>query len=335
MTRTKKYLIIFGILLVLILGLSWMLPKVYKTDTHINIDAPAIFVYNAINDLNYQKDWNGKSALDTSFLLVCAGSTVGAKSSCDYKTKQYGNGVLRIMYSGADSLVIADEPDNASARSFQYKVIATDSLHTKLQVVGLGQSGFITNIWNFIHKWKLSKHIKHGLDNLKIFVENRHKNKIYNGFKIEESLQNEKNYIMHRSEVEMENLAQYYAQNISALYQTALENNIAVSGMPCGLYFKWDTANNKADMAAALPTVAETNVINTSSFHIPQRLALKVAYKGESSKSGIAHMAIDAYMLDHRLTQDVPVVEEYMTNPSEEPDPSKWITNIYYYVNRK
>jgi len=31
----------------------------------------------------------------------------------------------------------------------------------------------------------------------------------------------------------------------------------------------------------------------------------------------------------------VPVVEEYITDPGEEPDPEKWLTRITYYFTSK
>jgi effector-binding domain-containing protein len=332
MTTSKKYLIITAIFLSLMVVLSLILSKQYSAKALIEIDAPSNFVFNALNDLAYQSEYNSKAYLDTSFLMQCVGITKGTNASCDYKSHTYGAGVMRILHSNGDTLSISDEPNGASPRLFGYKTVSKDSTHTTLKVCGSATSGFIINLWNFIHEWKLTKQMKMANDNLKTFVENRFKNKVYNGFKVQTIMERDRYFIMHKSEVKMENLEQYYTQNISALYQTALQNRIAIQGMPCGLFFDWDDKNGKAVMAAALPTVVESNVVNTESFHIAPGLSLKIEYRGESSKSGLAHTAMDAYILDHRLQQQIPVIEEYMTNPTEEPDPTKWITNVYYYV---
>ncbi len=332
MTTSKKYLIIDAIFLLLIVILSLILSKQYSAKVQVDIDAPSNFVFNAVNDLVYQNAWNSKAQLDTSFHILCVGQSLGSNASCDYKSNAYGNGVVSILYSNGDSLSITDEPNGAPKRIFSYKTIRKDSSHTTLLVNGTSTSSFITNLWNFIHKWKLTKQMKMSNNYLKTFVENRFKNKIYNGFAVQSILERDRYFIMHKSEVKMENIAQYYAQNISALYQTALENRIAIQRMPCGLFFEWDQPNSKTVMAAALPTVVESNVVNTESYHIAPGLNLKIEYKGERSKSGLAHTAMDAYLLDHRLKQQIPVIEEYMTNPTEEPDPKKWVTNIYYYV---
>jgi effector-binding domain-containing protein len=335
MSRSKKIFIIVGVVLIFILGLSIFMSKEYQSTTTTEIDAPANFVFNAINDLQYQSNWNGKESLDTTFHLNCAGKTKGKGSSCDYSSERYGAGVLRILYSHQDSIVMTDEPDGQKLRTFFYSIKSIDDKRTSLTVTGSGTSGFFTNLWNVIHRWKLSKHIKHSLDNLKIFIQNRYEKKIYHGYKVEEVPMNQKFFLGRRSEVSLENVQQYYTQNISGLYQLAIQNKLVVAGMPCGLFYTWDETNQKTDMAAALPLLAEMNITESDAINIPAKTALKIEYKGESAKSMEAHLAMDAFMLDHSLRHDLPIIEEYMTDPAKEPDPTNWITNIYYYISPK
>jgi effector-binding domain-containing protein len=336
MSKTKKWLIVAGILLLLGIALSWWKDTEYGTSTQIEIGAPAKVVFNAINNLSTQKDWNAKSALDTSFHFLCVGNPVGADASCDFKSKMYGDGVVRILSVKAnDSIVISEELNQGKRVNIIYKLEPIDEKNTRLSLKAKSKSGFITNLWNFIHVWKLKKHMNHQLDNLKVFVHKRYKEKVYNGYKIEEIIANQKYFIGHRASLSFENVSQYYAQNIAALYQTALQNQLTPSGMPCALFFGWDETNQKTDMAAALPTLAENNLQGTESFSLPEGRALKTVYMGEGSKSGMAHMAIDAYMLDHGLKQKIPVIEEYMTDPTQEPNPEKWVTNIYYFVSEE
>lgn len=333
MSTSKKYLSAFGILIFLIAVLSFFVSKTYEVHTDMELKAPANFVFNALNNVNHQSEWNTKATLDTTFKLICSGTSVGAGVSCDYSGTLYGNGVLRILNSQLnDSIILSDEQKSGKEIVFIYKLIAKDSINTIVKVHGKSTSGYISNLWNFIHRWKLKKHIHQNLDNLKVFVNNRYKNKIYNGYQIKELTMNQRFFISYRSLVQIENIQQYYSQNISGLYQKALEQNLTISGMPCGLFYTWDFDGGKADMAAALPTLAEFNIMDTESVNIPSKPALMIEYKGESSKSAAAHYAMDEYMLDHRLEQLPPVIEEYLTDPAKEPDPAKWVTHIIYYV---
>ena len=245
----------------------------------------------------------------------------------------YGDGVIRILSSKSyDSLTILEENNKGKRITMSYKLELIDGKNTKLVLHAYSQSGFITNLWNFVHAWKLKKHMKHQLYNLKVFVHKRYLEKVYSGYIIGETFANQKFYIGHRATVGFENVSQYYAQNIAALYQTALQNQLVAAGMPCALFFGRDDQNQKTDMAAALPTLAENHIQGTQVFNLNAGRVLKTVYKGEGSKSGLAHQAIDDYMLDHGLKQIIPVVEEYMTDPTQESNPEKWMTNIYYYV---
>jgi hypothetical protein len=43
-------------------------------------------------------------------------------------------------------------------------------------------------------------------------------------------------------------------------------------------------------------------------------------------------MAMDEYMAERKLQQIPPILEEYLTDPTLEPDTSKWLTRIVYFV---
>jgi len=336
MTTIKKILLGTSTAIILLCILSFFVSKSYEVHTQMEINVPGNFIYNLLNNLNHQTDWNSKATKDTSFTVACAGSPQGAGVSCDYSSRLYGNGVFRILHNHInDSITITDEQKSGNEKTFTYKLLAKDSVTTLVKVTGSGTAGFITNLWKFIHKWKLKKQIHQNLDNIKVLVINRYKNKIYNEYPIKNILMDQKYYIAYRSEVDFENVQQYYSKNISGLYQKALENNLSITGNPSGLFYKWDDINKKTDMAAALPTGVYINVMDTETITISSNQALIIEYKGDNNKSAGAHQAMDEYMLDHYLENLPPVTEEYLTDPAKESDPSKWSTNIIYYVQAK
>jgi effector-binding domain-containing protein len=63
---------------------------------------------------------------------------------------------------------------------------------------------------------------------------------------------------------------------------------------------------------------------------IPGGKAWMIAYQGNPAGTEEAHMAMDEMLKDKGLELRLPVIEEYMFNPQEQPDTTKWITNIYY-----
>ena len=337
MTNTKKYTLYFGVILVAIIALSLIISKTYTTETQIDIAAPKNVVFNAINDIKTQSRWNSFIISDTSTRVVYPGSTFGSGSSCEYTGDEIEDGVIKIISSHEnDSIIIVRTPMGKKESHLVYFMETKDSISTTLRVVATKDSGFLSNLVQFISKWKLKKTIKKDLEYLNTLIDERYHQNLYSGYKIEEINPGPKFFITHRAEVAIENINQYYTQNISALYQKALNSNIVVSGMPCGLFYTWDETKLKSDMAAALPTLAQLNNIpETNSESILAKPALKITFRGDKTKSGQAHNAMGDFMKDRSLLMDVPMIEEYVTDPSKESDPDKWVTNVIYYYTKK
>ncbi|MBK9737533.1 MAG: GyrI-like domain-containing protein [Saprospiraceae bacterium] len=335
MTNFKRYLIYAGLVVVFLIILSIFLAKEYLVVLERTYSVPKKILYNAINDLNTQKEWNAKATLDSTFQLSLSGQTKGRDASGSYTSKTYGDGNITINKDSVDLILMDDNGNNGKIKHYLYSFTEVDSVHTLLKVEAMSHSGFLSNLLHIIHKWKLKKQINISLDNLDILVKNRFENNIYRGYQIKETAMNQKFFISLRSEVAMENVGQYYTKNISALYQKAIQANITIAGMPCGLYYTWDEKIKKSDMAAALPTLAEVNIPEAETVNIPANTALIIEFKGDNSKAASAHFAIDDYMFDHDLINKAPVIEEYVTDPAKEADPAKWLTNIIYYVQTK
>lgn len=333
MGKLKKSIILIVVTCIATCAISLFISKDYSVSTKMSVNVPANFVYNALNNLKLQKDINSMAIHDTSFRLLCTGSVQGEAASCDFTANKYGNGVIRILNSTPmKSIRISEEQKGKADKQYEFQIVQLDLNQTQILSSAQSSSGFISNLWKFIHRWKLRKQLNKNLDNLKVLVLNRYKNKVYNGYNITESALNQRYFISQRSIVDVENINEYYTKNISSLYQTALENNLIIPGMPCGLFYEKNDVKKQYDMAAALPTLAEFNIKNTEATTIPNRQALIVEFKGPRSASDYAYTAIYEYLLDHNLKGNPPIIEEYQTDPVKEPNPEKWTTKIIFYV---
>jgi len=54
-------------------------------------------------------------------------------------------------------------------------------------------------------------------------------------------------------------------------------------------------------------------------------------FYGDYNHTSDGHDAIKEYMTDRGYLQDPPIIEEYVTDPTIEADPSKWLTKLTYY----
>jgi effector-binding domain-containing protein len=114
---------------------------------------------------------------------------------------------------------------------------------------------------------------------------------------------------------------------------SAIEKSRArMMGAPTGLYFTWDAQNTRTDMAAGIPVRGKVSGEGIEMIHIPAQTAYIVDYYGDYESLTIPHEALSLFLAENNLTGKAPVVEEYVTDPSAEPDTSKWLTRIYYFV---
>ena len=127
-------------------------------------------------------------------------------------------------------------------------------------------------------------------------------------------------------------MQQFYVQNLGILFKDAQEADLEMDGMPSGLFYSALKGGDVIDMAAAIPVAEEVNIANASTEYIAPRKAIIVDYYGDYNNSIEAHNAIRAYFDDHNYVVDKPVIEEYVTDPTTEKDPNKWLTKITYYI---
>ena len=99
--------------------------------------------------------------------------------------------------------------------------------------------------------------------------------------------------------------------------------------MPFGLYFTWDEENQQTEMAAAIPVSQPTTLAPFESFEVKEQKALLIDFYGPYEKLGDAHHAMDAHIRANNLKTCI-ALEQYDTDPGQEPDSSKWLTKIYY-----
>jgi len=194
------------------------------------------------------------------------------------------------------------------------------------------ETPFYMRPFNLFMKGSLKKTYREGLANIESMINERVKEKKYRGYKINEVDMPEKNYIMNRSVVNIANIQQFYTQNLGALFGKLQGANIEMDGMPSGLFFKWNESEGSTDMAASIPVKDAVAIKGASSLTIPAGRALQIDFYGDYSKTAEAHYALDDYMKDYGLFNNSPMVEEYVTDPGEEKDMSKWLTKITYYL---
>ncbi len=327
--KKAKY-ILYGILVLIVIALvsAFFLPKEYDFQKSMNVDASNSVVYNLLVNLENRKYWDPIALIpESSFGEGNNHENFEWSSEEDYlqlkvKSKVKGSNVVLEKKIERESL-----PDR-----IQYNLIRTKNKETNITIDYQGRSSWPMNLFNFFSKRNQSQKIQDEFINLEIVARKRQNDRLYNGYKIVEEIVKEKNFIIKRDEISALALQQFYVQNLGVLFQKVQEAGLQMDGMPSGLFFTNDIGTKSIDMAAAIPVNEEVYISGAESHHINTRSAVVVDYYGDYNKTILAHTAIKSYLVDNNYEVDIPIVEEYVTDPGVEKDPTKWLTKITYYI---
>lgn len=180
-------------------------------------------------------------------------------------------------------------------------------------------------------KKELSTGFEKGLNNLKLLSEN-YKNLQFSGYNIKRKKYSGGLFLAKRDTIPTSAITPFLGQNFyRAMYQIQ-DQNVKTVGMPTGIYFDF-LGNDKTDIAAGIGI--QGDIHEAPGFEIigiPAAQALELMYFGEYTEIDKAHNAMDEYLEYFNLIKTDPVLEEYITDPSLEPDTSKWKTKITYFL---
>ncbi|GEM_PF-6927695 len=141
----------------------------------------------------------------------------------------------------------------------------------------------------------------------------------------------ERTFIMKRQNVKLDKVSSFYAENLPAAYKVAAEKGLVLVGMPCGLYF--EVGEKEIDLGAGVSVESVEGEVPGFEVHVqPSTRALVLDFYGDYSKLGEGHEALEVYAEENGLQIQYPVMEEYLSDPSLESDPSNWLTRIYYPI---
>lgn len=326
--------IVLLVLFLLFVLINVFAPKKLEVTRSIEMDAPANMIYNVINDFKNEPKWSPWIQQDPSMQVTLSDNTSGVGATSTWTSETMGDGRQEIVESAkARSIKTKLNFEGFDGDNYANWTFEPNGDKTK---VSWGMNGaenpFFTRFFNILMKGSIQDNYDEGLASLKQMVEARATSKTYNGYKINEVELPEQYFLAQRQEVKMANIEQFYARVLPSLSRKAAEAGIELAGMPCGLMYKWDEQMGTTDLAGAMPITEPTNINGASTITIPAKKAIQIDYYGKYENSTEGHAAIDAYINDFELLYDWPVIEQYITDPGQEPDESKWLTKITYFL---
>lgn len=340
MKKVLYYFLGFLLLILLIyVGLCAVGTKNFNTERSLTIDAPKAMLFNMVNDLKTMEKWSPWFEKDPDMKVEYASTTKGVGASYSWSGNEtVGEGSMTTIESVPASLHKSkmefkgyDEPSTAefnfNDKEGQTEVVWKHYSESDLPFLARGYM-LVTGM-----KKAMEKDFENGLNKMAALANERVANKMYDGYKINEITQPEKHFILNRQQVAYDNVQQFYAGNLGSLFAKAQSAGVEMNGMPCGLFYSFNDQSKMVDMSAAIPIKEPLAIRGAQSLSIPESKAITVDYYGDYNGTPAAHEAVKSYMNDYGILNDPPYIEEYVTDPGEEPDPKKWLTKITYYIS--
>jgi effector-binding domain-containing protein len=327
--------IILAVIIVIAAILTFTLPTKYNVERSITIDAPRNIVYDQVRYFKNFTAWSPWSNLDPamSYEISSPDGEIGSVYSWSGNNSV---GVGSLTNTALSDDRIEQALDFTAPRESHDLTYYTFEETPEGVKVTWGLDGSMARPMNLMGLFMnldkiIGQDFERGLNNLDSQTKDYMAKHSKRGFIINEIDLSTRNYIIKRDKIPFSNIQPFYATHFTAIMQLVQMLNLPLAGAPSGLYYEWDMENNMADMAAGIPIQGEADIEGYDIQKISGK-ALEINYYGPYGGSAEAHYAMDDFMHENDLTLNEVVIEEYVTDPTSEPDTSKWLTNIYYMV---
>lgn len=326
--------IILGALIGLVLLLGLIAPKEMKTARSITINAPMEKVFSTVNDLSTWEKWSPWKEMDPESVITLGEKTVGEGASYTWKGDITGSGEMTIEDSKLNESILVNvafdgmgsakapftftRADQGVQVSWGFDAKMPFPMNAMLLFVDMAE--------------QTGKDFEKGLSNLKNLIEMEEKNNAPKQTIVETAMPF--SYVVGiRGKVNMSEMQQFYTENLGKVYSALAGKGITPAGQPCGVYFSWDDAGQSTEMMAAMPVAEAVDLGGEfETLKLPEGKAVVLNFYGNYENLDRAHNIIDNYVLAKKLETVMPVMEEYVTDPGNEPDPNKWLTRVIYPI---
>lgn len=336
----KALKVILGIIGVLIAGylvLCLVGPKSADASSTATIEAPASMVYETVSNLETWSDWGTWQKADPNMAVTYGENTQGLGGSYSWTSETSGNGNMEIIEaSPPNSMKTRIQFDDFAGYSYgEWDITEADG--TSEVTWNMSSDPFPFMFRGMMALMGMNKSIEkdfsEGLANLKTLVEEKAANMptSYGGYEVATAEYPGGVYAGVREQISMDQMSAFLGNSYGQAMGAITANGVEMAGMPCAFYYDWNMETGMTDMAAVIPIAEVANLgENISVIELPAGNSAIIDYYGDYSGIGAAHEAMEEYMTASGHAPALPAMEIYVTDPTTEPDTSKWLTKVIY-----
>jgi len=307
---------------------AFFLPKTSTMNYHIEIQAPADIVYTQVNSL---KNWDHWSAFKDHMIdlkTTYEGPEQGLGSISKWTSKNE-NGEMTITKTEAFGLIetqfdfyengkgngkwIFTEEDGQTKVDWQFT--ALDLSYPAGRWVGL----FFESIMEPV----FTKSLK----SLKTYCESKDA-----WIGVKESTFHSTPILYVNEQVKTKDINEFFTEAFESLGSFLSSSDAQMTGAPLAIYYSFDY-EKPISVDACFPVSKAVEGKGEVQFKVmPETKVVSYDYYGSYDKTELGHHILEKYMKQFELKQNGAPWESYLSDPSSEPNQSKWLTRIYYPI---
>jgi hypothetical protein len=321
------YTVLLLLAIILILGLTQ--PKDLAIERSIIIKGPQSAVFDQIANFKNWMHWSPWVAKEPSVKITYKGDDGAAGSSYHWLGDETGEGEMsstQINNGQMNFDLKFIKPWSGKAEGF-LKTEVLASGETKVTWNMINHGSFPLNAMNYFMEKIIGSDFENGLDLMKKFVE---ANPVagLSMANVQEKEFTSQTYATMRKTLPWLEMQQF---STTAFKQLAEAIGDRMNGTASTFYYTWNDTTQTTDMAPAYPVKGSEPVKGAIMVDIPQTHCCMIVYHGGYAGLGKAHEILGQY-INQKSRKLNYVLEEYVSGPFNEPDSTKWVTNINYLV---
>ncbi|TNE80530.1 MAG: hypothetical protein EP332_07270 [Bacteroidetes bacterium] len=330
--------IILAILVAIVLITPAFLASEKVIERTVTVNAPVKSCFVLVNDLKSWTKWSPWYKMDTTSRLEYSevASGVDAWYTWASNNSSVGEGKLTITHSSLDSVVIKLEFKAWGESSATYFFEQLGDNETKVGTRMVMESGNYLGRWfNLLMAGSLSSTFDKGLADLKKVAEETPQVVVVDRVEeVEVLMLRNLIYLYQTDTVASTAIGPALGLAYGNIMGAVQANNLQMSGAPFAIYHSYDP-EGETIMSPAIPVNELKSIDGLSSAKIDSQMVLQVNYYGTFEGSMMAHEKIQVYADQNGYEYTGGPFEFYITDPMEEKDPAKVLTQIAYPVRKK
>lgn len=335
--KILKYLLyLVGALVLIGVILGIVGPKSYDVHRSAIVSGTPEQVWPYVSSLKNMQLWSPWAEKDTAMAVEYSGTDGAVGSSVHWSgNKDVGVGSQTIAVlepnSYAETKLMFEEPMAGEATAYTRLADTTGGTFVTWGIKG--ENGFVGRIFASLMNMDkmMAPDFERGLTKLTELMASAPKAAA--SYTVETGEFPGGKYLGIRGSMSFDQIGGFYSKNLPLVIPAVEKAGGKMAGAPCGLYYKWDTEKSMTEMLAACAFTGNVKApAGMEVVELPAAKSLTINYMGGYNGVGSAHMAMDEYIQANKLEQLTPVIEEYITDPGAEPDSTKWLTKIVYFV---